>query len=47
MYTLLLVLALAALAAEPSFKDMKELEAVNGYMLTARITMIWTKPTSS
>ena len=33
MYTLLLALTPAAFAAEPSFKDMKELEAVNGYML--------------
>ncbi|MFC2534927.1 MAG: hypothetical protein ACFNVM_06920 [Neisseria elongata] len=31
--TILLTLTHAAFAAEPSFKDMKELEAVNGYML--------------
>ena len=30
MYTLLLALTPAVFAAEPSFKDMKKLEAVNG-----------------
>lgn len=33
MCTLLFALASAASAAQPSFKDMQKLEAVNGYML--------------